>query len=196
MLATHLEDCQADSLEGASTKVPKIRDLGRRALEQFRRAGTGGTIRKVCSFLFSIPASHKANAAATATGTSSAPVVDEVLGLRPGELAEVKSFSEILATLDGDGKLRGLAFLPGMHAFCGQRFVVFKRMETLYSEETGQVRTLRNTVLLTGVQCDGLLMRCDRSCYFYWREAWLRRVESSESGPSSAPIATPASSNQ
>jgi hypothetical protein len=49
-------------------------------------------------------------------------------------------------------------------------------METLYQEESGKVRRLKNTVLLAGVQCDGLLMRCDRSCYLYWREAWLRRA--------------------
>jgi hypothetical protein len=188
MLATHLEDCQADSLEAASTKVPRVRDLGRRALEQFRRAGAAGTIRKVCSFLLRVPASRKASVSAAQSGK--APVADEVLGLQPGELVEVKSLDEILATLDSNGKLHGLAFLHGMHPFSGKRFVVFKRMATLYSEETGQVRTLKNTVLLTGVQCDGLLMRCDRSCYFYWREAWLRRVESSESVPKSAPAAT------
>jgi hypothetical protein len=104
----------------------------------------------------------------------------EVLGLMPGEWVEVKSLPEILSTLDADGKLRGLEFLPGMQPFCGQRFKVFKRMATLYQEESGQVRRLKNTVLLNDVQCDGLLMKCDRSCYLFWREAWLKRVGRSQ----------------
>ena len=63
-----------------------------------------------------------------------------------------------------------------MQPFCGQRFKVFKRMATLYQEESGHVRRLKDTVLLEDVQCDGLLMKCDRSCYLFWREAWLKRV--------------------
>ncbi len=68
-------------------------------------------------------------------------------------------------------------FLPAMQQYCGRRFTVLKRMERMYLEESGTLRKLRNTVLLNGAMCDGLLMRCDRSCFFYWREAWLKRVD-------------------
>jgi len=54
---------------------------------------------------------------------------------------------------------------------------VQKRMERMFLEESGTLRKLKNTVLLKDVACDGLLMRCDRYCLFYWREAWLKRVE-------------------
>jgi hypothetical protein len=37
---------------------------------------------------------------------------------------------------------------------------------------------MKNTVLLDGAICDGWGGKCDRSCFFFWREAWLRRVES------------------
>jgi hypothetical protein len=178
-------ECQADSFESGSTKMPRALDLTRRALELLRQSGIRGTLKKVTSFVF-----HGSKAAVCqpehVSGPVALPVGEEVLSLRPGELVEVKSFEEILATLDREGKLRGLAFLPNMKPFCGKRFRVFKRMETLYQEESGKVRRLKNTVLLSGVQCDGLLMRCDRSCYLYWREAWLRRA-SKDDVPRQAP---------
>ena len=99
------------------------------------------------------------------------------LALQPGELVEVKSAAEIAATLDASNSLKGLTFLPAMTQFCGGRYTVQKRMERMFLEESGTLRKLKNTVLLKDVACDGLLMRCDRYCLFYWREAWLKRVQ-------------------
>lgn len=167
--------CQADSLVGASTRVPRTLDLLLRAWEKLRREGVRQAMAKILHFL--TPGSDTST-----TRTSNAmprralPQEQDVLGLKPGEWVEVKLLREILPTLDAEGKLRGLEFLPGMQQFCGKRFKVLKRMATLYQEESAQVRRLKNTVLLADVQCDGLLMRCDRSCYLFWREAWLRRV--------------------
>ena len=103
-----------------------------------------------------------------------------MLALQPGEVVEVKSESEIEATLNECGKPRGLAFLSSMRPFCGKSFVVLKRVERIYLEESAKTRKMKNTVLLNDVMCDGLLMGCDRSCFFYWREAWLRRVQPGE----------------
>jgi hypothetical protein len=167
--------CQADSLVGASTRVPRTFDLLLRAREKLRREGVGQAMAKILHFL--TPGSDTSTPRTSdAMPRRALPQEQEVLGLNPGEWVEVKSLPEILATLDAEEKMRGLEFLPGMHQFCGKRFKVLKRMVTLYQEESGQVRRLKNTVLLTDVQCDGLLMRCDRSCYLFWREAWLRRV--------------------
>ena len=100
---------------------------------------------------------------------------DEVLDLQPGEQVEVKSEREVRATLDDQGRHRGLLWMPAMARFCGKRYTVFKRVETIMLESTGRLRKMRNTVLLTDVMCDDLY-GCDRSCFHYWREAWLRRV--------------------
>ena len=157
--------------------MPRIVDLLLRAQEKVRREGAKQTLAKVLRFVTpgaSISAPPTSNAMPGRTAALEQNV--EVLGLKPGEWVEVKSLPEILSTLDSNRKLRGLEFLPGMQSFCGKRFKVFKRMATLYLEESGHVRRLKNTVLLADVQCDGLLMKCDRSCYLYWREAWLRRV--------------------
>ena len=101
--------------------------------------------------------------------------LEENLGLRPGEVVEVKSEAEILATLDERGRHRGLLWMPNMARFCGKRHRVLKRMETIMLESTGELRKIRNTVLLEGAMCEDLY-GCDRSCFHYWRETWLRRV--------------------
>ena len=176
-LATNgMHDCQANSLHSASSRVPRPVDLLRRSIEQFRRHGLLATLGKVVVF---VTRRNDGVACQPSNLPESGSVTreQEVLNLKPGQLVEVRPIAEIRATLDQNGKHRGLAFLSNMEPFCGKRFRVFTRMETLYQEESRQVRRLRNTVLLAGVQCDGLLMRCDRSCYFYWREAWLRTVD-------------------
>lgn len=103
---------------------------------------------------------------------------EEVLNLKPGELVEIKSEQEILATLDRNRRYKGLYFMGGMRNFCGQRFRVHKRVERILLESNEELRKVKNTVLLEGVMCDGRQWAgCDRSCFFYWREAWLRRVK-------------------
>jgi hypothetical protein len=102
----------------------------------------------------------------------------EVLSLQPGDLVEVKAEDEIRKTFDGKNSSKGLLFLAEMREYCGRRFRVMKRLERMMIESTGEIRRVRNTVLLEGVMCDGSRHHgCDRSCFFYWREAWLRRVQ-------------------
>lgn len=101
------------------------------------------------------------------------------LDLQPGELVEVKPTKEIFATLDDQGKLAGLRFNPEMVKFCGQKFRVFKRLDKIIIESTGELRRIRiPTVILEGVYCDGTSHGgCDRSCFCFWREAWLKRFD-------------------
>lgn len=102
----------------------------------------------------------------------------ESLDLKPGEWVAVKSAEEILSTLDADLKYKGLSFDPEMLRFCGRRFRVYKRVNRIIVESTGQVREMRSpTVLLEGTVCNGQAHGgCDRSCFCFWREVWLRRV--------------------
>jgi hypothetical protein len=107
---------------------------------------------------------------------------DEVLNLQPGELVEVKPEDEIRETFDGKNSSKGLLFLPEMREYCGKRFQVLKRLERMMIESTSEIRRVKNTVLLEGVMCNGSRHDgCNRSCFFYWREAWLRRVEGERS---------------
>jgi hypothetical protein len=100
------------------------------------------------------------------------------LNLLSGDLVEVRSAKEIFATLDGQDKLRGLRFTPEMEKFCGKRFKVYRRLNKIILEATGELRSIKTpTVLLEGVFCDGKAHGgCDRSCFCFWREAWLKKI--------------------
>jgi hypothetical protein len=106
---------------------------------------------------------------------------DTQLGLQPGEWVRVKSKKEIVGTLDAGGKNRGLEFTPAMHNCCGRAFRVRQRLERMILE-TGEMRELRNTVILEGAICDGrvLVGGCLRNDFHFWREAWLTRLDEAE----------------
>jgi hypothetical protein len=106
----------------------------------------------------------------------------EILNLIPGELVQVKSKEEIIATLDRRGKNRGLWFDVEMITYCRGQFKVLRRVEKIIDEKTGKMRRLPNDcVVLDGVFCRGDLSRerlfCPRSITPYWREIWLRRAD-------------------
>ena len=106
--------------------------------------------------------------------------------LRPGDLVEVKSANEILETLDSEGTLDRLPFMPEMVACCGQRFRVAKRVvKTCYFGLGTGMRSFAadDVVILEGVRCSGTAHDgCQKACNIFWREAWQRRVDRIECG--------------
>jgi len=109
-------------------------------------------------------------------GTAAPP--PEPQNLQPGDWVEVRPMEEVLTLLDSNRKSQGLLWMSGMDKFCGKRFKVFKRVEIITLETTGESRRLRSpTVFLEGVYCDGSCVGgCDRSCFHFWRESWLKKV--------------------
>ena len=103
---------------------------------------------------------------------------DGVLNLRVGELVEVRSEPEILATLDQRGELEALPFMPEMLQFCGQRFRVDKLAIKLCDTiNWSGIHRMHHAVHLAGVRCDGQAHGgCKAGCLIYWKEAWLKRV--------------------
>ncbi|MGH4023620.1 MAG: hypothetical protein ACRDRV_03450 [Pseudonocardiaceae bacterium] len=115
------------------------------------------------------------------------------LGLRVGELVEVRSAAEILATLDEKGELDSLPFMPEMLPFCGQRFTVYKVAHKLCDTHTWTgMRRMHDAVHLAEVRCDGQAHGgCQTACLLYWKEAWLKRVDDvADLGPDPVPGAT------
>ena len=100
----------------------------------------------------------------------------DVLGLEPGEWVEVKSKADIRRTLDAADTHRGLGFSSDMYDFCGRKMRVSRRVDTILREETGKVRSVRDTVLLEGGECRRHL-GCARQMPLMWREAWLKRLD-------------------
>ena len=100
------------------------------------------------------------------------------LGLKPGERVRVKSKKDILETLDGWRRYDGCLFMDGMWRFCGKTFEVKKRVEKILDERDMKFKRVRDSVLLKDVFCEGSppFQDCDRSCFIFWKEAWLERV--------------------
>jgi hypothetical protein len=104
------------------------------------------------------------------------------VGLCAGEFVEVRSKEEILATLDENGAIDALPFMPEMLQYCGQRVRVYKRADKTCDtvNKTG-LRRMKNAVHLEGVRCDGRSHGgCQAGCLLFWKEHWLKRVESQE----------------
>jgi hypothetical protein len=106
--------------------------------------------------------------------------------LRKGEPVRVRSREEILATLDADGTLAGLPFMPEMLAFAGREATVQARADKTCDTVTmtGTSRRLERTVHLAGLRCDGSAHGgCQAGCLLFWREEWLARP----GGPPASP---------
>ncbi len=114
-------------------------------------------------------------------GTHQGAVADGAIRheLRPGDIVEVRSVDEILGTLDEDGRLDGLPFMPEMLRYCGQRFPVFKRADKTCDTITWTgLRRLEGTVHLGILRCDGSAHGgCAAGCLMFWKEAWLKPIE-------------------
>ncbi|WP_280832871.1 hypothetical protein [Mycolicibacterium frederiksbergense] len=106
-------------------------------------------------------------------------------GLRVGDVVEVRSAAEIMATLDERGELENLPFMPEMLRFCGQRLTVHKVAHKLCDTITSSgLHKMENAVHLTGSRCDGASHGgCETACLLYWKEAWLKRVAPDEATP-------------
>lgn len=98
---------------------------------------------------------------------------------RTGDVVEVRSRAEILATLDTNGCLDAMPFMPEMLSFCGRRFrvsaVAHKTCET--AKKTYKGRRLDTTVQLADLRCDGSAHGgCQADCKFFWKDAWLKAI--------------------
>jgi len=115
------------------------------------------------------------------------PTPTSTLNLQPGQLVRVKSYNEILATLDSTNKNQGLYFDCEQVPFCGGTYRVHRRMSKLIDEKTGRLIRLKTpAVILEDVWCRARYSDCrpfcPRSIYSYWREIWLERLPDN-SGP-------------
>jgi hypothetical protein len=102
----------------------------------------------------------------------------EMSDLEPGELVQVRSKEEIVATLDRQNRNRGLLFDSEMLPYCGGIYRVLRRVHHIVDEKTGKMMHMKYPcIVLEGVVCQSDFHRlCPRAIYSYWREGWLRRA--------------------
>ena len=129
---------------------------------------------------------------AAAASTGSPVQADQ---LRVGDYVRVRTREEILATLDPEGRVDGLPFMPEMLAFAGQTIpvdaVVHRTCDTVKSSgSSGTTRRMERAVHLRGVRCDGSAHGgCQAGCLIYWKQDWLEAA--SDHPPASVPPGTP-----
>jgi len=103
------------------------------------------------------------------------------LDLQPGDVVRIKSYKEILSTLDTRDRNRGLLFDAEEVPYCGGKYRVLKRVTRIIDERTGKMREMKTPCfILDSVICQSRYSECrlfcPRSIYSYWREIWLERV--------------------
>jgi hypothetical protein len=99
--------------------------------------------------------------------------------LRAGDWVEVRTKTEILETLDAQGRHQGLPFMPEMFQYCGRRFQIYKTAckscDTVSGKYIGL--SVKHGVHLEH-RCDGNAHGgCQAGCLIFWKEAWLRPAD-------------------
>lgn len=112
--------------------------------------------------------------------------------LRAGDWVRVRCREEILATLDDQGRLGGMPFMPEMLAACGKTLRVFKRAHKACDTiHWSGLRKLDRTVHLENSRCDGSAHGgCQAACMLFWNEAWLEPMaapDAAHGAPAPAP---------
>ena len=99
--------------------------------------------------------------------------------LEPGDKVRIKSKEAIQALLNPWQEQNGCAFMEEMWIYCGTEQVVMKRVEKFLDEATLRMYSSQGLVLLENLMCEGTIDfgKCDRSCFYFWREEWLEKIE-------------------
>jgi len=99
--------------------------------------------------------------------------------LKAGDLVRVRSREEIQATLNHWRQLKSCTFMAEMWPYCGTTQRVLKPMERFVDERDLRVKKSKGILLLEGTMCQGTAEfgSCHRSCFYFWREEWLERIE-------------------
>jgi hypothetical protein len=124
----------------------------------------------------------------------SEPTPRDDLGLEPGDWVRVKSYEQILATLNKANSNRNMGFDAELVPYCGKVFRVRSRVTRFIDEPTGKLKFMKTPALiLDGVFCQSSYsanrLACPRSIYSWWREIWLERISAPIGMPPSSPAA-------
>ena len=104
--------------------------------------------------------------------------IEQSRAMHANDWVEVRSKQEILETLDKNGRLDGMPFMPQMFEYCGKRFKVLKSAHKACDPVyTMASRGVEDAVHLN-LRCNGQAYGgCQAGCRLFWKEAWLKPVE-------------------
>jgi hypothetical protein len=176
-------ECQLQVLYDACEELSlldRLRNVSLRLMSALRRRlpKTGTTLGPGTGGWSVLGVSKKAQ---NSSGSSSSLKGEGKDSVKKGDLVEILPLEEIKKTLDKNGRCNGLGFMLPMEKYCGRRARVLKKVRTIFDERLQKMVKIRNVYLLEGVICDGRDFfskeGCDRSCFFFWKEKWLRKIE-------------------
>ena len=103
------------------------------------------------------------------------------LDIKEGEYVRTKTYPEILDTLDGEWKNRGLYFDAEMVPYTAKTLKVLKRVSRLIHEKTGKMLVFKSPcMILEGSVCEAKFAKCRKLCprgyYLYWRDIWVNKI--------------------
>src|SRR5262245_18385131 len=104
---------------------------------------------------------------------------------RTGDLVEVRSKEEILATLDQHRSADGMTCMPEMLQFCGQRFRVsaVAHKTCVTAQQTWKGRRLQTAVHLAGLRSDGSAHGgCQAYRSLFLHDVWLKPADGKRAG--------------
>jgi hypothetical protein len=100
--------------------------------------------------------------------------------INEGDIVEILPLTEIEKILDNNHQTQGLVFMTAMKKYCGTQAKVLKKVHYIFDEQAWKMKKIKNTVILEGLLCRGEDMfskeGCDRCCFFFWKEAWVKKV--------------------
>ena len=90
-------------------------------------------------------------------GGSECPVDLPSIDGAVGDKVRVRSVEQILATLDGDGCIDALPFMPEMLKYCGTEMEIYRSAHKTCDSvnKQGDTREMANAFHLVGARCDG-----------------------------------------
>ena len=179
-------NCQIPCLRDISEGIVKVssESLSRRSKLMVRRLLSPGMERKYKNYINDLM-----NQYCRLTGKKTKPAVclpkSASDNLQPGDWVRVRSQKEIAAIVNHWDQVKGCAFMPEMAKYCGTTQQVLKSMERFVDERDLLIKKSRGIIFLEGVMCEGTedFGRCDRSCFHFWREEWLEKIETPVAPP-------------
>ena len=111
---------------------------------------------------------------------SPAMLTNHTVGLlKAGDVVRVRPEEEIRSTLNVWRELKGCMFMDAQVRYCGTVQKVLKPVERFVDERDYKVKRAKGLILLDGLICEGTqdYGRCDRACFYFWREEWLEKVD-------------------
>jgi hypothetical protein len=108
---------------------------------------------------------------------------------RVGDVVRIRSLEEISKTLDANGSLDGLPFMPEMAKFCGKTGTVYRIVDKIYDYGGRKdMRRMKDAVLIAGLRCDGGAHDgCQTRCYLLWKTAWITHVDAPATAETTRP---------